>query len=381
MTFSARFSIGHVDTGMTLRGGQRQLLLLARGLRKRGHEQIVVCPEQSHLSIAARDEGLAVLDLPERDFKHARGIRRLRRLVHERRIAILHAHDGAGQTVAWLASLGTSVRRVASRRVTFMPSRRLDYRLKYQYTCHAVIAVSAFVGKLVESSGIPSDMIHVIPDGIEIPCQLPDAEARLQARAAWGFAQHDFVLGHVGSFSPEKGQDLAIEAFTTLQERLPQAKLLLVGEIPPQKTASLSKAISVSGNKIRLAGLQNDLTHFFAALDLFIMPSRSEGLGSAALQAMSYALPVIATRVGGLPEIVEEGRTGWLVRPESPRELADAIVNAASDPVRLRQYGLNGRERSSNFSVGIMVEKTVDLYAQLLDARRTEPSHAPGDQY
>jgi len=108
------------------------------------------------------------------------------------------------------------------------------------------------------------------------------------------------------------------------------------------------------------------LADFFAGLDLFIMPSRAEGLGSSALMAMAYGCAVVASRVGGLPEVVEEGRTGWLVPAESPRDLADAIAAAASDRARLNQFGANARERARQFSSDIMRERSEALYMRLL---------------
>jgi glycosyltransferase involved in cell wall biosynthesis len=96
------------------------------------------------------------------------------------------------------------------------------------------------------------------------------------------------------------------------------------------------------------------------------MPSKSEGLGSSALMAMSYGLPVVASRVGGLPEVVEEGRTGRLIDPDSPGALAEAIMAAAEDRARLQQWGLNGRERARQFTVDIMVQRTEALYRRLL---------------
>jgi glycosyltransferase involved in cell wall biosynthesis len=115
-----------------------------------------------------------------------------------------------------------------------------------------------------------------------------------------------------------------------------------------------------------LAGYQENLFEFFSGLDVYIMPSRSEGLGSSALLAMAHGLPVIATRVGGLQEIVEEGTTGWLIAPESPRALADAIASAAANPARLKELGENARLRSKEFSAERMVERTEALYVRLL---------------
>jgi glycosyltransferase involved in cell wall biosynthesis len=356
----------HLDTGRELRGGQRQLLLLARGLRERGHAQLVVCPEGSALDARARQEGWRVFALPRHDPGHANGMVQLRTQLLAEPAHILHAHDGRGQTLAWLASLGLPVRRVASRRVTFLPDTRARHRFIYGYTCHAVIAVSEYIRQVLVGSGIPEASIEVIPDGIEIPGALPTAEARWRARAQWGLGPEEFVIGHVGAFTPEKGQDVAIQAIGLLADRVPQARLLLVGSVPPDAAPQIEEQVRAAQGRVRLLGYLEDLVDFFAALDLFIMPSRAEGLGSSALMAMAHGLAVVASRVGGLAEVVDEGRTGWLVPAESPRELAETIAAASSDRARLSRFGASARERAREFSSDIMRERTETLYMRLL---------------
>ncbi len=365
MTSSRSLKIAHIDTGSSLRGGQRQLLLLARGLRLRGHGQIIVCREESELEACALEEGFQVFSLPLYDPGHGLGILQLRQLLGIAGSDLLHAHDGRGQTVAWLASVGMRVRRVASRRVTFLPKRLWTYRLKYTRTCDAVIAVSEFIRQRAMGCGIPESKIQVIPDGIEIPAELPSPEARAKARARWGFSGNEFLVGQLGASTPEKGQDVALRAFEILQGRLPQARLLMAGESPTNRHSHLISSETL-GNRVRRSGAIRDLAEFFPALDLFIMPSKSEGLGSSALLAMSYGLAVVATRVGGLPEVVEEDRTGWLIEPASPGALAEAITAAAGDRASLQQRGLDGRERARQFSVDIMVQRTEALYYRLV---------------
>jgi glycosyltransferase involved in cell wall biosynthesis len=360
--------IAHIDIGLSLRGGQRQLLRLARGLRQRGHAQIIVCRDESELEACVRMEEFPCFPLPLHDPLHAHGILQLRQLLQVAPCDILHAHDGHGQTAAWLATAGMRIRRVATRRVAFLPRERhrWTYRLKYAHTCDAVIAVSDSVRQAAIRYGIPQSKIELIPDGIEIPPELPSSEARAQARARWGFGESEFLIGHLGAFTPEKGQDVALGAFQLLSERLPQARLLLAGEGPTLRDAEITQRCAALGGRVRLCGAIQNLAEFFPALDLFVMPSKSEGLGSSALIAMSYGLPVVASRVGGLPEVVEEARTGWLIEPASPAALARAILAAAGDRGRLQQWGLNGRERARQFSVDIMVERTEALYRRLL---------------
>jgi glycosyltransferase involved in cell wall biosynthesis len=209
-------------------------------------------------------------------------------------------------------------------------------------------------------------MIDLIPDGIEIPLDLPTTEIRAKARARWGFTRGEFLVGHLGAFTPEKGQEVALAAFQLLRERMPHAGLLLAGETPTLRIREITQHCQSLGARIRLCGAVQDVAEFFSALDLFIMPSKSEGLGSSALLAMSYGLPVVASRVGGLEELVEEGRTGWLIEPNSPLALAQAIVDAAADRPRLEQWGSYARERARQFSIDMMVARTEALYCRLL---------------
>jgi L-malate glycosyltransferase len=359
--------IVHVDTGAWLRGGQQQILLLACGLARRGHEQVIVSPEGGPLGARAEQEGCRVVDLPEHDPGRAYGIVQLRQLLLGTAVDILHAHDGRGQTIAWLASLGMGVRRVASRRVTFVPRQRWTFRLKYNHTCDAVIAVSDCVRGLLLEAGVSDAKIAVIPDGIEIPEALPDGALRACARARWGFGADEFVVGHLGASSHEKGRAVAIEAARLLAGKWPRARLVLAGLDEPSPSC-------VVPPNVRHLGYQENLGEFFAGLDLYMMPSRAEGLGSSALLAMAHGLAVVATKVGGLPEIVAEGRTGWLIPPDSPLALAEAITDAASGPAVRAEFGRQARERARQFSSDIMVDRTIGLYQRLLgEGQRASP--------
>jgi glycosyltransferase involved in cell wall biosynthesis len=237
----------------------------------------------------------------------------------------------------------------------------LIHRWKYAKTCHGVIANSQFVQRMLISSGVPPETIDVISPGIELPPELPSAEVRARARAAFGFASDHFVVGHAGAFTHEKGQDIALEAALILAPRLPQLRLLLAGD-GPERSVLAARASDIA----TLPGFLEDLTDFYAALDLFIMPSRSEAWGLAALQAMAHGLAVIASDVGGLPELVIAGKTGWLVPPDSPQALAEAIQFAAANPDTRRDYGLNARACAARFTIERTVDQTEVFYARLL---------------
>jgi glycosyltransferase involved in cell wall biosynthesis len=298
-------------------------------------------------------------------------ITRLRRRLSSEHFDIVHAHDGRAQNISVLASAGLPLRRVASRQVAFLPRQPLIHRWKYAKTAHGIIANSESVRRLLISSGIPATSIEVISPGIDLPAEPPSADLRARARAKWGFGPDHFVVGHAGAFTREKGQDIALEAALLLAPRLPSLRTLLVGDGPERSNPRMQDLAKRTAGIAVLPGFLDDLSEFYAALDLFIMPSRSEGWGLTALEAMANGLAVIATNVGGLPELVEHGKTGWLIPPDSATALANAIEAAARDPARLSEYGCNAGERARQFSMERTVEETEQFYARLRAASQT----------
>jgi len=317
-----------VDTEEIWRGGQEALLTLARGLRTRGHRQTIVCPPSSALAERAIAAGFPIAKT---------GLRTA---------DIVHAHGGRALTVAFWETLGGSARRVVTRHVAFRPRNPWLHWLKYQRTCSGVIAVSNAVRSGLIDSGVAPDKIEVIHTGIDVPVL-----ARHRSSDA------AFVIGHLGAFTEEKGQDVAVAAAALLQPSLPRARFVLAGEGP--LLAALRRNAPAN---VTFPGFISDRAAFYAGLDLFIMPSRSEAWGLAALEAMAHGVPVIASDVGGLPEIVEPGNGGWLVSVGDPAALARAIMAAAADPDRLREQSEKAGARARCFSVERMVDQTEEFY-------------------
>jgi glycosyltransferase involved in cell wall biosynthesis len=358
--------IAHIDTGKDFRGGQDLLLSLARGLKRRGHSQVIVCPKGSPLAQRAAAEDQETIRLGS--------IRTLRERLGNQRFDIVHAHDGRAQTISFRASIGLPVRRVASRLVAFQPRHPLIHRWKYSLTCHGVIALSQAVRRVLIGAGVPDANIEVIVPGIEMPARLSEPQARAQARARRGFTGDEFVIGHIAAFTHEKGQDVALRAAIQLASQLPRARMLLGGEGPDRSAPAMIELARQASGTVQLPGFIEDLDEFYAALDLYIMPSRSEAWGLTALRAMAFELPVIASNVGGLAEVVEHGKSGWLIPSESPEALADAIVEAASDPEHLAAFGRNARERAEKFSIERTVDRTEQFYLQFNRAvRKLQP--------
>lgn len=321
------------------------MLALARGLRARGVEQLLVSPAGSALVERAMCEGLRVSPLG--------GVAKLRGLARD--FDIVHAHSGRAQTIAFVATAGLDVKRVATRHVAFEPRHPGVHRLKYSLTCDGIIAVSQAARRTLLSAGVPGAKIEIIATGVEWPATLPADAEKNAARTRWGLAPEDFVAGHMGAFTHEKGQDVAAAAAA----RFPWLKLILAGDGPLLGSFAAS-------DSLLLPGYVENRTEFFSLLDVFLMPSRSEAWGLAALEAMAHGLPVIASNTGGLPEIVDDGETGWLVAPGDAEALAAAIASAAADRDKLREFGERARERAKRFSVEETAARTEAFYRRLL---------------
>lgn len=355
----------HLDTGKDLRGGQWQLLMLARSLRKRGCQQLIVSPEGSPLAAEAAMAGMETWSAPLHGAASARAVMRLRRTITSRGFDVLHAHDGRAQTLSWLASCHAPVCRVASRRVAFLPRFHAMHRLKYTYTCHGIIAVSDFVRKLLIESGIPPAHIEMVPDGVVLPEALPDSGCKEEMRRRWRLEESDFVIGHAGAFTAEKGQQILLEAFQLAANSLPQGRLLLAGDGPFRESLQARWHHQADDCRVQFLGYIEDISSLMNCLDLFVMPSLKEGLGSSAIIAMAYGIPVIASRVGGLPEIVEDGKTGWLVPPGDVSALVRAVLAAVADSAGRLRISQNARDKARLFRDDIMAERTIEFYRRI----------------
>jgi glycosyltransferase involved in cell wall biosynthesis len=208
---------------------------------------------------------------------------------------------------------------------------RLD-RLALRFS-NRIIAVSDDIQKKLIRSGIKANRIRVIPNCVQT--EIDEAsflKDRLSTRQHLGFSTKDFILGYIGRLSKEKGLSHLIEAVSLSRRRSCPVKLLIIGD-GPQHT-ELSAAVSREGleQDIVFTGFHSNISHFFPAMDVFVLPSLTEGTPVALLEAMAHGIPVIASSVGGVPGIIESGKEGLLVPPGRPREIATQIQMLCNDP-------------------------------------------------
>jgi phosphatidylinositol alpha-1,6-mannosyltransferase len=225
----------------------------------------------------------------------------------------------------------------------------------------AVIAVSDSVAAYLVRAGIQATVVY---NGVSLPGQRPDA------RDSLGVGADAFVVGGLGRLDRQKGWDLLCRASALVRDEVPEAAFVVIGE--GEERAALER-LSECGS-VRFAGHREDAAGLLPAFDVLVVPSRWEGFGRVAAEGMLAGVPVVASTVEGLPEVV--GDCGVLVPPESPEALAEAVVALAKDPDRRAELATMGKRRAEErFGVEQMVERTRDVYARLgVPGRITQPA-------
>ncbi len=356
----------HLDSGPDWRGGQQQVFHLVAGLARRGLEQQLALRRQGALSQRATELRLPLSQLAFNSEADLSSILQLRRLIKDFCPDIIHAHDARTLGLAVTARfLGPSPKLIAARRVAFPISKNPFSRFKYQTAADRILAVSEFVRASLLASGVDPKRVVVIYDGLDQKEKPAEAD-RTSIRQRLGIPDAACLIGCVGSFTSEKGHSILIRGFLRINQRQPQSLLMLIGEGKLKDAhIKLAQDLGLAG-KVFFPGFASDLSQLLPALDLFVFPSLQEGLGSSLLTAMAYGIPVCASRTGGIPEVVEDRRTGLLFGPGEPDSLAQAVLAAIEMPEQSQRYAQAAYQRVGNcFSVERMVEETHQIYSKV----------------
>jgi glycosyltransferase involved in cell wall biosynthesis len=221
---------------------------------------------------------------------------------------------------------------------------------------------------------VPDRKIHYIPFGIDLEKFAPQNEYKNKIREEFNIPPDCFLVGAVGRIHPWKGHRYLVEAAEIITRNEPRIRFLIVGDAAFEGHRSFQIELTRLVNKLNLqdkiifTGSRKDIPAIMNALDLFVLPSLKEPFGLVFLEAQACGKPVIATRVGGIPEAIKDGETGILVKAGDGEALAAAIIHLMSEPATRQRMGVEGRKRvEENFSVQSMVRNTEKLYEMILE--------------
>ncbi len=353
----------YVDTDREWRGGQEQLLTLMLGIKERQHQVSLAAPSDCLLSSKAREWGIETFPFAQRSELSPWALFQLWNILGKRDFDIIHLNGPRALLAGGVASKLCGVPlRVCSRRVNFPLKSPLSH-LKYNWMQESVVTVSISICQTLIDGGIRPDLIHVIYEGVDLAwldSQQPEPLADVN---------HRLVVGTVAHLSPEKGHRTLLEAAARIVSKVPDVHFVFVGR--GELMSELDEMIQELGiqNHVLLTGFRSDSEALMKRFDIFCLPSLSEGLSSAILVAMASRLPVIATQVGGIPELVIDGETGIVVPPNDPDQLAEALCKVLGSCELRQRMGQAGRQRiEESFTLERKLQETESLYSHLLAA-------------
>ena len=337
--------------------------------RWRGDEPHLAAPATGALAARALAEGFPVHPVPMRGTWDVPSMLTLASLHRRLEPDVVHWHAARAHAIgAGAARLRPGPARVLSRRVDFLVRRSPGSRILYAQPLDAIIAISEGVKEALVRSGIHPAAIRVVPSGIDLaPFDAPfDREA---ARQRLGIGPATMLVLQVAALAPHKSQTDLLRAAAELADR-PEIQFWVAGDGSLRAALEEERARLGLEARVRFLGFREDVTDLLRAADLFCVSSYLEGLGTSTLDAMAAGLAVVATRVGGIPEAVQEGVTGLLVEPRRPDELARAIRELTLDPARRAAMGAAGRTRARDFGYERTEERTRAVYLEAMGRRR-----------
>jgi glycosyltransferase involved in cell wall biosynthesis len=292
------------------------------------------------------------------------------RVIKKHRVELLQSHGYKPALLAWCLKWFVRIPWVAFAHGYTSENRRMALynRLDAWLLRHAdrVVVVSEATGRLIESAGVPRQIIRVIPNAIDSSDEVKADGTNFRRHC--GAGSDDLLIGVIGRLSPEKGQAVFLQALTEVLKFVGKARAVFVGD--GQDMAGLKEQTRLRGleDRVTFMGHQTDMPPIYAGLDLVVIPSLSEGLPNVLLEAMVYRKPVVATNVGGIPEVMQDGLSKFLVSPGDAQAMANTILEVLRDPTLRRELGEAGQRRVREaFSPSQRAAQVMELYKELLE--------------
>lgn len=358
--------------GITQIGGaERELLLILEHLRRQGYASVVVCPDKGPLGEELERLGVEIRYVPLPPWRkvfayprRARAIRQLRDVITEVRPALIHVNDiwWVPQALRARSGLGTPI--IAHVRQEIEPPKVRRYELDQ---ADAVLPMSRHIQQSLEIGGVSDKRLWTLYSALDMTRVSPQKDGR--GRGRFDVPDNVPLIGTVANLFPRKGYEVMVKALPIVLASFPTLQYVIIGQGNSGYERTLRSLVRELGleKAVHFVGFQKEVYSCLAAMDIYVHPALMEGFGIAVLEAMAMGKPVVASRVGGIPEVVQDGVTGILVPPGDPGPLALAVVRLLKDPHRRESMGRAGKERfEMHFTVDRIMKTLEDVHAELL---------------
>jgi glycosyltransferase involved in cell wall biosynthesis len=358
------YTVLHTESSKGWGGQESRTLQESTGLRKLGARAVILCQPESVLGQRAEAEGLEVRTCMMRKSYDLFAVRYILRLLKAENVDVISTHSGRDSFLAGVAG------RISGKKPVIVRTRHLAMpitsRISYSLLPHRVITVSEYVRSYLIREGINAGRIVAIPTGVDISRFSPGNTGG-GLRGELGLQKDVPLVGTVGILRIKKGHHILLNAIPLVLREIPDAMFVFAGD-GPQKRNILNKIEGLGlRERVYMLGLRRDIPNILDSIDLFVLPTLQEALGTSFIEAMAMEKPVIGTKVGGVGEVIKDGVNGYLVEPENPSALAAAMVRALKDRKGARNMGREGRKMVlEQFTVEKMCERIHALYLSLL---------------
>ena len=368
----SRIKVLHVFHSFNMGGLENGVVNLINQSNAGRFQHEVCCLSTTGVAEKRLEGDVPLFEMHKREGNDWRMVLRLIRLIKSRRPHIVHTRNWGGVdaiVVAMVAGVPTIIHGEHGWNLDDprgQNSRRRRIRRFLAPLVSHFITVSADIQNwLTRDVGIKKEKIGVILNGVDTDKFCPGEQADL--KRALGFSTSDCIVGCVGRFDPVKNHQLLIKAFARLNHEQHPLCLFFIGDGPERGSLAALRDTLPCRDRIHFLGRRDDVADILHAMDIFVLPSRSEGVCNALLEAMATGLPIVATAVGGNTELIQDGATGLLVPSDDEDALVHALTMFLEDVSGMRgQIGMNARKRSEEvFSLRRMVKAYESLYLSL----------------
>jgi glycosyltransferase involved in cell wall biosynthesis len=362
--------VAHLDTGRTWRGGQGQALLLMRELRARGVSQLLLAPS-GPLADRALADGFERERWSPANELDVLAISRARALLRRFAPDVVHCHSAHAHATGVPAARWAGVPAVVvSRRVDFRVRTSPFSRMKYSMPVDRYLCISEGVRAAMLASGVPAARLSLVPSGVDLS-EVREAASRPapSLRTLAGLPSDCEIIGTVASLAPHKNHALLLDAAREVVTARPRAHFVWLGEGECRAALERQRAALGLEARVHMLGFRDDALALMTQFDVFALSSYLEGLCTSLLDAQALGVPIVATAVGGIPEVVSDGKTGSLVRALEPSALARALIAALADPARRAAWAEAARGSVEAFGIAHTAERTLAVYREVLGVR------------
>ena len=377
MSKAERVHIMQVTFGMPIGGMERVIMELCRYVNPEKYRLSICCiSKRGPLADKMEAEGVQVVfcQNQSRMGKYLRGFE-LGRVFREQKVDLLHTHHMPAFIDSTLGSLLARVPIL----INTDHCKQYPIEMRWQVLekgcslfADSIVAVSDHTrSDLIKYQRIAPAKLEVIRNGIDVTFTRQETPAEI--RRELGVAPDDVVIGTAARLEAQKGLDLLIDATPLILKTLPKARIVIIGGGSLEDDLRARAAGLGLGDRVIITGYRTDAVDIMRTFDCFVQTSIFEGMPMALLEAMALEKPIVASAVGGVPEVVEDGVTGTLLHDRSPDTLAAAILHFLVDPAVGKRYGTAGRARyQEHFTAKAMVSQYEKLYERFLAQKRAQ---------